>query len=273
MSAPPLPPPGSVGEVPAVLNPATWGWVHYAVFIAIIQLGFEVYLHVLPWVFDKGAWRSIAWRGRHLDKLSTLDRCFIRFNRMCVPVMTYHYLLHAVHNSRIPWALGALGVRNSLVALPVCFACYDLVYATGHRLMHARWLYAYVHKHHHRQIVPTRGNTDAINVHPIEFFFGEYNHIAAVWATAWLVGSMHALTCLLFLFFGGALATLNHTRFDVRITLFGLPLFDVRAHDVHHRVPMSNFGQYTMLWDRVCGWYRPYEYTDEEDDMRMQKLR
>ena len=32
----------------------------------------------------------------------------------------------------------------------------------------------------------------------------------------------------------------------------------VRNHDVHHRWPRSNYGQYTMFWDRVFGWYRDY---------------
>ena len=30
-------------------------------------------------------------------------------------------------------------------------------------------------------------------------------------------------------------------------------------HDVHHRLPESNYGQYTMLWDHAFGSYRPYK--------------
>ena len=62
------------------------------------------------------------------------------------------------------------------------------------------------------------------------------------------------------------LASLNHTRHDVRITLT-LPrigtilIYDVRAHDVHHRLPRSNYGQYIMLWDRLMGSYKPYDAT------------
>ena len=71
------------------------------------------------------------------------------------------------------------------------------------------------------------------------------------------------LAVLLFLASGGLLASLNHTRHDVRIRvpLIGALVYDVRAHDVHHRLPRSNYGQYIMLWDRLMGSFKPYEAT------------
>ena len=68
-------------------------------------------------------------------------------------------------------------MRNTLLPLPLFFLVYDAFYAPFHRALHHRSVYAFVHKHHHRQVVPTRGNTDAINVHPFEFIVGEYNHV------------------------------------------------------------------------------------------------
>ena len=62
---------------------------------------------------------------------------------------------------------------------------------------------------------------------------------------------LHAATSVLFLVIGAFLAGLNHTRYDVAISLFGVPLYDSKFHDVHHRIPQSNYGQYTMLWDHV----------------------
>ena len=69
---------------------------------------------------------------------------------------------------------------------------------------------------------------------------GEYNHLFVVWLVP-----CHAATILSFLIFGGVLASLNHTRLDLQIPGF----YDVRNHDVHHRWPRSNYGQYTMFWD------------------------
>ena len=37
-----------------------------------------------------------------------------------------------------------------------------------------------------------------------------------------------------------------------------IPIFGVRAHDTHHAIPNSNYGQYLMLWDYVMGTYRPH---------------
>lgn len=125
------------------------------------------------------------------------------------------------------------------------------MYFLVHRLLHLRCIYKHVHKHHHRQISPTRGNYDAINVHPFEFFVGEYCHLLVI-----CLVPAHVFTIGAFVILGGLLASLNHTRLP-----FNLPLglYDVRNHDVHHRWPDNNFGQYSMLWDHLFGWYRPYE--------------
>ena len=35
-----------------------------------------------------------------------------------------------------------------------------------------------------------------------------------------------------------------------------MPIFGVRAHDTHHAIPNSNYGQYIMFWDWVMGTFR-----------------
>jgi sterol desaturase/sphingolipid hydroxylase (fatty acid hydroxylase superfamily) len=118
-----------------------------------------------------------------------------------------------------------------------------------HRILHFRSLYAFIHKHHHRQKAPSRGNLDAINVHPFEFVVGEYLHLLTVYLIP-----CHISTVVFFLVLGGVLASLNHTRFDVVVPF----LYSVKVHDLHHRLPESNYGQYTMFWDWVFGSYREY---------------
>mmetsp|Transcript_5599 Transcript_5599/g.9746 ORF Transcript_5599/g.9746 Transcript_5599/m.9746 type:complete len:96 (+) Transcript_5599:390-677(+) len=62
---------------------------------------------------------------------------------------------------------------------------------------------------------------------------------------------------------GGILAGLNHTRYDMTVSILGgITIFDSKAHDVHHRIPQSNYGQYIMLWDYIFGSYRPYNEQD-----------
>ena len=104
-------------------------------------------------------------------------------------------------------------------------------------------------------LVCSRGNTDAVNVHPVEFVLGEYNHLLAVYLYNRCF-PIHPLSCLLFMIAGGLMTGFNHTRHDMVFEMFGIKLFDTKAHDVHHRIPQSNYGQYTMLWDYFLGSYR-----------------
>lgn len=134
-------------------------------------------------------------------------------------------------------------------------------YALFHRALHLQDVYPLVHKHHHRQHAPSRGNTDAINVHPLEFVVGEYLHLLVIAAaSAALPSGVHAAAAAAFVVLGGIAASLNHTRLDVRLgdTALGPLGYAVRAHDVHHRMPKANLGQYTQVWDVLMGSYRPY---------------
>ena len=101
----------------------------------------------------------------------------------------------------------------------------------------------------------SRANVDAVNVHPIEFFLGEYDHLLSLFLCCQFL-QVHMVAILMFLAVGGLLAGLNHTRFDIELSLFGFTFYDSKAHDVHHRIPQSNYGQYIMLWDYVLGSYR-----------------
>jgi hypothetical protein len=106
----------------------------------------------------------------------------------------------------------------------------------------------------------SRANNDAVNVHPLEFFLGEYNHLWSLFLCCRLLNlQIHALGTILFLAVGGILAGWNHTRYDITVPLFGfgsINIFDSKLHDVHHRIPQSNYGQYTMFWDWMFGTYR-----------------
>lgn len=159
----------------------------------------------------------------------------------------YHCLQYWCLSARVPWALGELSLANTVLALPMLFIFYDFFYCLWHRLLHVRAIYGFVHKHHHRQVVPTRGNYDAMNVHPLEFIVGEYLHLLAMAAVP-----AHVTTYGFFFLLLGVLTGLNHTRCD--ITLPGL--FSVRWHDLHHRIPQVNYGQYTMVWDILWGSFR-----------------
>uniref|UniRef100_A0A7S0LJB0 Fatty acid hydroxylase domain-containing protein n=1 Tax=Coccolithus braarudii TaxID=221442 RepID=A0A7S0LJB0_9EUKA len=248
------------------LQPADWGVCELLVLGLLTQIGLELYRSGVPKAF--ASWAHLPARGKPLEKLALRDRQFIVCSQLAVVVMTFHYLQFMASSPNVLWHREELSLANTCLALPLFFVVYDFFYAPFHRALHHRLIYAYVHKHHHRQVVPTRGNTDAINVHPFEFISGEYNHLLTIYLVSKFVMPIHALSCIAFLLVGGCLATLNHTRLDfafVHLPFTRVPIFGVRAHDTHHVIPNSNYGQYIMLWDYVMGTFRPHPMDADEN--------
>lgn len=194
--------------------------------------------------------KHIPVRGKPLETLSAKDIAFIVFNKLTTPLLSYHLIQFMCYNTdHVKWNFEDLTLWNTLGSLVAFHVVYDFFYCLFHRALHLRSIYKYIHKHHHRQMAPVRGNVDAVNVHPFEFIVGEYLHLFVV-----MVIPCHVYTVLWFVVFGGLMASLNHTRYNISIP----GLYDVKAHDVHHRLPETNYGQYIMLWDHAFSSFRPY---------------
>lgn len=224
-----------------------WTWRFAPVFSVGILVGMEILSLIVPPLFSSA--QPIPIKGKHLDELSSTDNLFIAINKLLTVVFVYHLCYVCYYTPTINWNMQEATLANTLGALVLFYIFYDFFYMNFHRLLHVRALYPYVHKHHHRQKAPSRGNLDAINVHPFEFLVGEYLHLLTI-----LVIPCHILAVAFFILAGGILASLNHTRYDVHIPY----LFSVKVHDVHHRLPESNYAQYIMLWDHIFGTYRDY---------------
>jgi len=206
---------------------------------------------------------TIPVRGKHLDDLTSRDLLFIGISKAQTAPFAYLFTKYLVSESNVLWSLSDISLKTLILPVPVYFIVFDFFYTGLHWFLHIKAIYGFVHKHHHIQKAPSRANVDAINVHPLEFFLGEYNHLFSVYLCCCHVGlKVHALSTVLFLGIGGVLAGWNHTRFDIEFAPFGIMIFDSKAHDVHHRIPQSNYGQYTMFWDRVFGTYRSYDPKD-----------
>eukprot|EP00164_Ancoracysta_twista_P006883 GFYU01009687.1.p1 GENE.GFYU01009687.1~~GFYU01009687.1.p1 ORF type:complete len:269 (+),score=74.48 GFYU01009687.1:169-975(+) len=241
------------------INPGdadTWPLLTKQVWVVTIMLLQELVFYVVMKIghATTNVENHIPRRGKHLDVLGKLDIAFICFNKSSVALMTYHFLKFAWLSSNVTWALDQITLVNTAGAMVAMFVAYDFTYTLFHMALHQKAIYKFVHKHHHQQRAPSRGNLDAVNVHPFEFVTGEYNHLLAAWFVSSLLFPIHAISVLLFLFFGGLMATLNHTRFDIRLG----DMYQVRYHDIHHWYPNSNYGQYTMTWDHIFGSFKPY---------------
>lgn len=208
--------------------------------------------------------KRIPVRGKHLDDLSSTDKLFIGLAKAQTGPFLYILLRYCYSDPNVLWSLQDASFQTILLPLPAIFIIYDFFYTILHWFLHIKAVYPLIHKHHHHQKAPSRATDDAVNVHPVEFTLGEYNHLWAIFLfNRFLPFPLHIAGVLVFLATGGVLAGWNHTRFDISWSLFGLVnIFDSKAHDVHHRIPQSNYGQYTMFWDKVFGTYRPYDPND-----------
>lgn len=241
-----------------------WQWYHAALWTIVILAALEALARITNLCGATCVRQRIMESGKGLAELSVTDHAFIAFNKLTTVLFTYHMLRYSWHAPFVTWRVHDLNLGSTLGALAALYLSFDLTYSLFHRALHHRSIYAYIHKHHHRQVVPSRGNTDAVNVHPFEFAVGEYNHLVVLHAVGTaghvLVGAhIHAATVLVFVLLGGILASLNHTRLDARFPIPALDfIYQVKYHDVHHFFPPCNYGQYTMFWDWVMGTFRAH---------------
>uniref|UniRef100_A0A7S4DZG1 Fatty acid hydroxylase domain-containing protein n=1 Tax=Lotharella globosa TaxID=91324 RepID=A0A7S4DZG1_9EUKA len=192
-----------------------------------------------------------------LPELQQLDYIYLAVNSVIEYIFMLGIMSYAWTSPDVGRRVEDLGLLNTLVALWVIFVVDDFFYTPCHLLMHTKALYKYVHKHHHRQNLPTRGYPDAGNEHPIEQVIGMSCVWGALLVTSKLIG-LHAATVLIYFGLYAALAMLNHMRYDVTFNALGFT-YSVRCHEMHHRFPRCNYAQYFMLWDKLLGTYRDYE--------------
>ena len=94
-----------------------------------------------------------------LAALEFIDFFYLSVNQ----VIEYVFMLNVIDfvltspGNVVVSAFKDVGLVNTLLALYLLFVVDDLIYAPAHLLMHWAPLYPYIHKHHHRQIVPKRG--------------------------------------------------------------------------------------------------------------------
>ncbi len=186
---------------------------------------------------------------------SLKDWVFIWTNKIGTGVFNYHTFQYCWHyaGKGVYWKLSEVTFFNTVLAIPLFFLAYDLLYSLFHRFLHHRSVYGYVHKHHHKQRAPIYGNDDAINTHPIEFWIGAYLHLWAIW-----VVPCHMIAVIIFLIAITLMSAFNHTRFEI-IVGRGY-LYDNREHDTHHKNLTCNYAAYTQFWDYLLGTYEPWRH-------------
>jgi sterol desaturase/sphingolipid hydroxylase (fatty acid hydroxylase superfamily) len=193
-----------------------------------------------------------------LESLSSKDLLFLAVNQLVQTWGMMHFAQFAFAQAGVVRAAEGASLGNTVGAAYAIFLLDDLFYYWCHRIMHLPSLYPWVHKHHHRQALPSRGYWDAANEHPLEQVAGISCVILALRLVLqfWPLG-VHVFGVSAFVVLYALCATLNHVEFDVRLPL--LLGYSVRAHEMHHRIPQCNYAQNTMLWDGLFGTFIEYK--------------
>eukprot|EP01060_Flectonema_neradi_P038021 TRINITY_DN7858_c4_g1_i1.p1 TRINITY_DN7858_c4_g1~~TRINITY_DN7858_c4_g1_i1.p1 ORF type:complete len:272 (+),score=16.57 TRINITY_DN7858_c4_g1_i1:51-866(+) len=230
-------------------------WLLFVV-AAGVYLGFEFY-RLSPDLFHGGTNRPDipSTESQRRMVLDRFDLSCVFLNKLCTVLFTYHSMQYAWHD--LLW--DKFSLIMSFVHLITFFVLYDLFYWAFHRSLHIDSIYPLLHKHHHQQHAPFRGNIDAINTHPIEYFIGQYDHLFVVYLVHEFISPVHWVSLLLFILIGGYFASLNHTRHN--FVLGSQYIYSVAAHDTHHRIDVkANYGQYTIMWDCIFGTFKGANY-------------
>ena len=232
-----------------------WSYRMIPLFSIFIFFSLEMLSIMIPPIFVRS--NKLPIKSGHLDEFDHVDKLYIFINKLLTIIFAYHLIHYCYYTPSIKWNINEATLQNTIGSFLLCHIIYDFFYMNFHRILHIRALYPYVHKQHHKQNSPSRGNLDGINAHPFEYLMAEYFHLLTIWI---IPCQHHIITVGMFLFVGAFIASLNHTRYDITIP-FGI--YSVKCHDVHHRLPENNFGQYSMFWDYIFGTYRDYD--DLED--------
>mmetsp|Transcript_67139 Transcript_67139/g.187886 ORF Transcript_67139/g.187886 Transcript_67139/m.187886 type:complete len:253 (-) Transcript_67139:338-1096(-) len=219
--------------------------------LQVMDLGVRIMSnHIEPLPSRKGPKPVVQ---RALDRM---DFFYLACNAVVETVFIGHLVHYLWHSDRVDRSLSSFGVLNGPVALWLLIIFNDMLYAPFHRALHHPMLYRWIHKHHHRITYPQRGNIDARNEHPLEQIMAMSLWYAATRMVTALTG-LHGAVIVAHISVMVIFACFNHTGCDLKFNVLGLD-FAVRAHEMHHRRPDTNFGQLVMWFDRLMGTYVPY---------------
>lgn len=207
-------------------------------------------------------------------ELTSIDHLFLLLNKAFTVVFNHYLIVFLWNSDCVLWKspddpLG-FAIKSTVLPFALLVVFDDVMYYWWHRCLHVGVLYKALHKHHHRELSPSRWSADATNAHPIEYAVTA----CFIPASVFLVGvtdsalqnlmqfgsfscKPHALTVASFVLLNALLSAANHSRSDVS---FG-SLFSTRNHDTHHKrgAKGGNFAQFLWQIDWLMGTYVPWQ--------------
>ena len=245
----------------SLLNPLDLCWEYFAVgyFMKLVSLKMmdktirDVTIYIQP---PPLKYRLQGSNKAHTDRpFKLIDVTYLTLNSCLETIFLFHFA-NFILNNDVKWNVNELTFLNTIPSLWILLFVNDMLYAPLHLLMHVPVLYPYVHKHHHRSLLPSRYYLDAGNDHPWEQVGGLLCLWGALHVSLYTCG-LHVLIIALMFSLYLLIQILNHCPFDCRFNILGFS-YESGLHEMHHRIPNCNMAQYCMLFDQLIGTYRPY---------------
>ncbi len=138
-----------------------------------------------------------------------------------------------------------------VTSIALMILAHDAYFYWTHRLMHARWLYKWVHHTHHLSTSPTPWAAYAFS--PVEAFVQ-----AGIGPLVVFTIPVHPAAFTIFMLWQIGFNVLGHCGYEVfprwfLQSSFGWVLNTPTHHGLHHEKFRGNFGLYFNLWDRLMG--------------------
>lgn len=151
--------------------------------------------------------------------------------------------------------ISEFGIGYFILSIIVAILIHDTFFYWGHRLMHHKSIFRYVHKVHHNSTNPSPWA--AFSFHPYESVIE-----ALIVPILVVIMPIHPLAILVFLLYMTFMNVLGHLGFELYpkgFTTHWLWKWNNTAthHNMHHRFFNCNYGLYFNFWDRVMGTNHP----------------
>jgi methylsterol monooxygenase len=114
--------------------------------------------------------------------------------------------------------------------------CYEVVFYYGHRLLHHKWIYKYIHKKHHTTFANI--GITALYMHPIDAFV----EITMPFAVGLYLLDGHLMSALIFIVNGTIISVQSHSGY------FSVFFPENRNHYLHHTKYNYNYGLGLLDW-------------------------
>lgn len=151
------------------------------------------------------------------------------------------------------WGLAPLpGIAGMALSFVLSLIVFDTWFYWFHRLIHARWLYARVHRWHHLTVTPVAWSNNSDRL--VDNLF-----LQSYWLVAHFLVPAAPAVLLAHKLYDQVTGVVGHCGYEHG----GVwcrppsPLVGVTHHDQHHRYFRCNYATHFTLWDRLMGTLHP----------------